>query len=46
MKTQNQIATRVFVCCALVIILASVSSVNAAGPMSIRMTTFASTTAH
>ena len=36
MKTQNQIATRVFVCCTLVIVLASVSS--ATGPMSIRMT--------
>ena len=35
---QNTIATRVFVCCALVIVLASVSSVNAVGPMSIRMT--------
>jgi hypothetical protein len=35
---QNTIVTRVFVCCALVIVLASVSSVNAAGPMSIRMT--------
>ena len=33
---QNTIATRVFVCCALVIVLASVSS--ATGPMSIRMT--------
>jgi hypothetical protein len=33
---QNKIATRVFVCCALAIVLASVSS--AAGPMSIRMT--------
>ena len=36
MKTQNQIATRVFVCCAMAIVLASVSS--AAGPMSVRMT--------
>lgn len=36
MKTQNRIVKSAFLCCALAIVLASVSS--AAGPMSIRMT--------